>query len=397
MKKRTLLLLLMVLTLVLPLVPASAATYYYVSGTSSVKMREKPNTDAAVKDTYRADFAVVSYKKYDSTWAYVHFSDGGQGYVMRKYLKSSSTSTMYVKKDDTPLRGGPSEAFDQTATLYAGNKVRVLSSGSTWSYISATAGTGYVKKSQLSSSVVKSTGVAGSPYEAYISNPNGNTVNLRRGPGKDYEVVEELNPGTKVTVESIVGDWAGLYGGGYVMKRYISKTEPDPTPTLEPGTTPTPKPVSRKIRYLTSKNGKNINVRRGPSEKGYAVAISLPVGTEVTLISSEKGWAKISSDAMVGTGYVKTQYLSKSRPGVTATPAPGETPKPTKEPYPARSATVVNPAGNKVNVRQGAGKGYATMTQLEPGTAITVIGESGSWYKIEFPGGTGYMMKEYVD
>ena len=56
MKKRTLLLLLMVLTLVLPLVPASAATYYYVSGTSSVKMREKPNTDAAVKDTYRADF-----------------------------------------------------------------------------------------------------------------------------------------------------------------------------------------------------------------------------------------------------------------------------------------------------------------------------------------------------
>lgn len=401
MKKRSLLLFFLVLTLLCPLVSASAATYYYVHGTSFVKIRELPDSGARVKESYRADFAVVSYKKYDATWAYVHFSDGAEGYVMRKYLKSSSTSTAYVKSDDSALRAGPATSFAQTATLYQGDRVRVLSSGSSWSYVTADAGTGYIRKSLLSSKAVKKSGNAATPYTAYIRNPAGRTVNVRQGAGKGYAVAGELNPGTEVTVEHINGSWSRISSplAGWVMNTYLTKTAPAPTPTLEPGTTPTPTkdPEAGKVRYITSKNGKGVNVRRGPSEKGYAVAITLPVGTKVTLLSTDKnGWCKIKSSAMLGTGYVKKEYLSKRQPGVTATPGPGETPKPTKEPFNSFAAAIVNPNGRKVNIRRDAGMGYATITQLEPGTGLTVIDEKGSWYKVEFPGGTGYVKKEYV-
>ena len=123
MKKRSVLLVLLAVMITLPLFPASAATYYYVNGTSFLRIRELPDSGARVKDSYRQDFAVVSYKKYDANWAYVHFSDGAEGYVMRKYLKSSSTSTAYVTKDGASMRSGPSASFKQTATLYQGDKV----------------------------------------------------------------------------------------------------------------------------------------------------------------------------------------------------------------------------------------------------------------------------------
>lgn len=401
MKKRSLLLFLMILSILLPLVSASAATYYYVSGTSSLRVRVSPSTDSSVVATYRADFAVVSYKKYNSSWAYVHFSDGGQGYVQRKYLKSVSSSTMYVKKDDTPMRSGPATSFAQTGTMFQGDKVKVITTGAAWSYVSGTAGTGYVKKSFLSSTAVKKSGNANVPYTAYVVNPSGRTVNVRKGPGKEYAVDVELDPGTQVRVEKISGSWSQISGpaAGWMMSSYLTKTAPEPTPTIEPGTTPTPTPVpkaSKATRYITSENGKAVNVRRGPSTKGYAVAIALPVGTKVSLISTEKGWSKITSNAMLGSGYVQTKYLTSVKPGTTATPKPGETPKPTKEPFVSFTAIVVNPNNNKVNVRMDAGKSYATITELSPGTTITVIGEKGSWYKIEFSGTKGYMMKEFV-
>lgn len=399
MKKRSLLLFLMVLSLVLPLVGADAATYYYVGGTSSLRLRESPDQSGKILASYAADYAVVSFKKYNSTWAYVHFSDGAEGYVMRKFLKSSSSATMYVTKDDTPLRSGPSTARTQTGTMFQGDKVKVITKGAVWSYVSGTAGTGYVKKSLLSSTKVKKSGNASVPYTAYVTNKTGRTVNVRKGPGKEYAVDAELEPGTAVYVVRIQGNWSEITSpvSGYMMSSYLTKTAPDPTDTPEPGSTATPAPkASKATRYITSPNGKSVNVRRGPSEKGYAVAIALPVGTKVTVISTENGWSKISSSAMLGNGYVKTKYLTSQKPGTTPTPKPGETAKPTATPFASYKAKVVNPNGNKVNLRKGAGMGYATITQLEPGTSLTVIGEKGDWFNVKYGSTTGYMKKEYV-
>jgi len=403
MKKHSLLLFLLILVLTAAMIipmTASAATYYFVNGTSTVKLRESPSTDAPTKDVYRQDSAVVSYKKYDKTWAYVRMSDGGAGYMMSKYLKASSSSTMYVKSDNTPLRIGPAENNDQTATLYQGDKVKVMTRGITWSYISAGAGTGYVKNAQLSSSVVKKSGNAGTPYYAYVTNPSGRTVNVRFGPGKTYGIDVEIAPGTQVTVEHVENGWSEISSpvSGWMMSSFLSKTPPEPTPTPEPGTTaaPTTQPVSgKRVKYITSPNGRPVNVRHGPSEKGYAVATTVSVGSEVTVLSSEKGWSKVTGSGII-VGYVKNEFLTSRKPGTTPTPKPGETPKPTKAPFGSFSATVYSENGHTVNLRKAAGAGYATITQVPSGEKVTVIDEEGNWYKINWGDYTGYMKKEFI-
>ena len=106
MKKRALFIVFLVALLLLPCIVASAAsTTYFVSGTSWLRLRQLPSSTARILASYRRDYAIISYKKYNADWAYIHFSDGHEGYVMRKYLKSSKSFTAYVTTDDTILLG----------------------------------------------------------------------------------------------------------------------------------------------------------------------------------------------------------------------------------------------------------------------------------------------------
>ena len=474
MKKRSVLLLVLVLALALPIVSASASTHYYISGTSFLKIRELPDSGARVKDSYRADYAVASYKKYNADWAYVSFSNGESGYVMRRYLKASKSYTGYITKNDTALRTGPAASFSESASLAQGTKVTVLTSGSAWSYISTGKGTGYVKKSLISTKPVKKNPY---PYTAYVQNPAGRTVNVRKGAGKNYAVLTELDIGQPVTVIGVSGRWyhisdptsgwmlgvyltrtapsgkssssssssssavryitspngksvnvrrgpsekgygvmislpvgtkverisstdsgwtkisySGMKGDGYVKTEYLTTKKPAAEPTPKSGSSSSS--TSSKTRYITSPDGKSVNVRRGPSTTAYAVMISLKVGTKVELLSSSGGWSKIDYSGMKGTGYVKDEYLTATKPGTT--PAP--TPKPTPDPdgFKSFKATVFSGEGRYVNLRADAGTAYSTVTQILSGTRVKVIGEKGDWYKISYNGMEGYMMKKYV-
>ena len=225
MKKHSVLLLLTILALTLNLVPASAATYYYIN--STVKVREEPNAEANAKDSCGADFAVISYRKYDSNWAYVQFSDGTEGYVMRKFLKSSSTASAYVKYDETVLREGPGESFAQTGVLSGGSRIRVLTGGSSWSYVSTDAGKGYLRREDLSSSAA-----GHSSRTAFLTDRDGKQITVRRGPGeKKYEILTSLEEGTRVTVLSSGKGWARIQcdrmdGIGYVRTEHLADRLP---------------------------------------------------------------------------------------------------------------------------------------------------------------------------
>ena len=53
-------------------------------------------------------------------------------------------------------------------------------------------------------------------------------------------------------------------------------------------------------------------------------------------------------------------------------------------------------AGSSLNVRAGAGVTKAKLGSLKRGEAVAVIGQSGSWYKINYKNGTAYVSKTYV-
>ncbi|MCM3774414.1 SH3 domain-containing protein, partial [Priestia aryabhattai] len=48
------------------------------------------------------------------------------------------------------------------------------------------------------------------------------------------------------------------------------------------------------------------------------------------------------------------------------------------------------------NVRSGAGTNYAAIGSVTKGQKLSVVSKSGSWYKINYNGRTGYVSSDYV-
>lgn len=398
-KHRILLTALLILVLVASCAVASAA-YYHISGTTWLKVRQLPYTNAVVLGNYRKDFALTVTKKYGD-WSYVHFTDGHEGYVMNKYITSTSSYKAWITADDTALRSGPDSSFASQGTLSKGTKLTVLSHGSSWDYVSTTNGNGYVRNSFLSKKAVAANKSSGG-YTAYVANSDTASVNIRSGAGKGYSVIGKAYVGNAVNVISHGKTWDKIeFNGitGYMMTQYLSKkapsSTPSPAPTFEPA--PTAAPFVEYTAYITSSNGKSVNFRRGPGT-GYANWKQLPVGTAVTVLEYKNAtWAHIKCDGQ--DGYVMRKYLSTAE--VTATPAPSGKPtaEPTPEPTPFSPyyAYVTSSNGKSVNLRNGAGTGYGTLAALPVGTSVYVTGTAaGGWSKVEYADKSGYVMSKFL-
>ena len=220
--------------------------------------------------------------------------------------------------------------------------------------------------------------VASASHTEYVKNPTGRTVNVRRGPGKGWTVDAELKPGTKVTVESIEGKWCNISSpvSGWIMGKYLT----DNPPKGAPGGVI----ASTMGRYITSPNGKKVNLRTGPG-LGYGVGTQVEPGTKVDLLSTANGWSAVKYNGF--TVYVQSKFLSRYEPGT-------EPKKPAS--FKSFSGQVYSPNGKKVNMRVSADINSDRIAQLEPWTSVEVIGETGSWYKIRWANATGYMMRKYV-
>lgn len=52
--------------------------------------------------------------------------------------------------------------------------------------------------------------------------------------------------------------------------------------------------------------------------------------------------------------------------------------------------------GSAVNLRSGAGTGYAAIATLSKGTTVTITGKTGDWYKVKYGSSTGYVFGDYL-
>lgn len=65
----------------------------------------------------------------------------------------------------------------------------------------------------------------------YVTTPSGGNVNMRKGPGTDYDVECHVPNGAKVTMHTFVGNdnWRSVsYNGhdGFIHARYLTETKP---------------------------------------------------------------------------------------------------------------------------------------------------------------------------
>ena len=199
--------------------PACSALASYRVNTSWLKARQEPSFSSVVVDSYRRDFAVTILQNLKGGWARVRFlPSGNTAYVRTRYLSKSSSYTAYVSRDNTNVRTGPATSFTSLGKINKGTKVTVLSHGAAFDYVSTPKGKGYIRNSCLTAS--KPDG-----RTAHIKNPRKRTVNLRTGPGKNYKVIAEYRPGTKVTLLHRGSAWCKVRVGGrtgYIMRKYIT-------------------------------------------------------------------------------------------------------------------------------------------------------------------------------
>lgn len=69
------------------------------------------------------------------------------------------------------------------------------------------------------------------------------SVNLRKGPGTDYKIIEEYERGDTLKINGVCGEWYRVKIDskiGFMLKEYVAKGSM-PTPTVKPTVKPTPK------------------------------------------------------------------------------------------------------------------------------------------------------------
>ncbi|MBR3247290.1 MAG: SH3 domain-containing protein [Clostridiales bacterium] len=71
--------------------------------------------------------------------------------------------------------------------------------------------------------------------ELYIAVYATTTVNVRSGPGTDYDIVKSVYAGDQIDVVAVTSNgWYKTYNGNYVSKDYTTETKPKASPTPKP-------------------------------------------------------------------------------------------------------------------------------------------------------------------
>ena len=227
---------------------------------------------------------------------------------------------------------------------------------------------------------------------ALIQMPKVNVrLNVRKGPGTGHKIVGRVTHGTQVEVTGASGSWSQIRTEsleGYVMTTYLKMIEA----TATPAPSETPAPDGETLSYGSS--GEAVKaLQRRLKELGY---FGGEVGGNYLAKTQEAVQAFQRANGLNPDG-IATPELQQLIFGAqaTATPAPEPTPEPTQTPETGRGG-VVNISGSRLNLRQKASTSSKILARLSGGTKVTVLGESGNWYHVDYNGTLGYLSREYV-
>ena len=193
------------------------------------------------------------------------------------------------------------------------------------------------------------------------------TLNLRAEANTTSAVLGKYGWGTQVLVKEIEGDWASVSVGGqegYMYARYLgSEGETNAT------------------RYVAT-NTRGLNLRATPNGD---ILGSYPRGTQVTVLSTDGAWSKVSVDGK--TGYMSSQWLSSSKPSAPAGPS-----------VPAVGYAVVNnPRDTQVLfLRREPSVSSEALGYYRNGKQVKLLEQLDGWYKVSVDGKTGYMMAKFL-
>ena len=133
---------------------------------------------------------------------------------------------------------------------------------------------------------------------------------------------------------------------------------------------------------ITQKDPLNIRESSNISSK---IIGSIPKGTEIKIISESGDWYEVDYGGKIG--YVSKTYISFDKSDI-----PQDEVSPNSEIKHGK----VNTEKDPLNVRKQPSTDSKILGTVPKGSTITITGESGEWYTINFGNETGYVAKKYI-
>lgn len=370
---------------------------------------------------------IVDSVKASDGYTWYKISGTVSGYVRSDFISgvssnstststSTSSSTGTITADYLNVRTGPGTNYSRMGGAVYGTRLTVISVHGSWykvtCKIDSKIKTGYVHSDYVqldstgsgSGSTDNSSGSADN-NSGSTNNGNGNTgggsgttetviatgkvnvsdLNLRSAANTSSSVITVLVNQPSVEILEQTGSWYkvrvsvnGSTKTGYVYAEYVTKTSNSNTSTT--------------VNEKGVVNADALNVRSGAGT-GNSVVDMIYLNTSVDIVSQTGSWynIKYTKNGTTKTGYVSAEYITKTSSSTT-------TPTPTPTPEYTSKTGIVN--ADVLNVRSGAGTSYSTLGQIKENDKVTVIGEEGSWYKVQAvingTTKTGYVSAEFI-
>lgn len=211
------------------------------------------------------------------------------------------------------------------------------------------------------------------------------SLNVRQGPGLQYQKTGILPDGTRVRILLSQEEWTQVQAGdltGYVYTAYVKPdAAAEQAPTPEPNEQEQPPtedavPPPNKERQRGIVTASALYVRSGPSTKNHQMGLYVR-GDRVEITGRQGNWYQIEfADTQ---GYLYSQHIRIVPPGEEET----------------ITGTGIITA-TWLNVRGGPGIQYPRTSRLQQGAQVEIVAAEGSWYQIRYDGQTGYAYGGYV-
>ena len=266
------------------------AGHYYRVDATSLNIRSGPGFNYARQGSL-PDGALVEILETRGDWGRIT-----QGWINLDYLRPTSqisqadpVSVGYVNTPTLNVRSGPGIHYGVCGQVTEGYKLSILEIQNGWGRIQD----GWVSLQYVNRA--SSPSAAPAPgYQDIQVNESVKVVtdilNVRQGPGTNYDKIGYLANGEVVTVREIRGSW-GRYNGGWISLSYVRPTESQ----SDPGYVST----GGKVEVLADV----LNVRGGPG-LAYAVCGRMTRGYETTVLEVKNGWGRLN-DGWIDLSYVR--------------------------------------------------------------------------------------------
>lgn len=249
------------------------------------------------------------------------------------------------------------------------------------------------------------------------------TLNLRKKASTSSDIVTLLSKGDSCELIEEYGEWYKVKYKtytGYVSKEYVKKKEEtnqkSDTKKVNDKKDDQQKDDTQKsdnkhdsnttqttVVKITGKTVSKTDVKIMPLI--YSSKINeLSKNTSLTILTELDGWVYVETNTV--TGWIRSNVITGKKEATTTTGATSQgndvstdkssNDKVADDKPDTSTEKTMYVAESAVNVRKEANTSSKIMMELALNTKLTIIGESGEWYKVKTSEGNGYVLKKLL-